>query len=386
MNHVYLSPHFPPNYHNFCVHLRRLGVNVLGIADEPYEWLLPELKDALTEYYRVDDMHSYDQMLRACGHFTHRYGKIDRIDSQTEYWMETEANLRSDFNVFGPKVSDLATIQRKSLMKQRFVQANVPAAPGTLVRSFEQARHFAHEAGYPLVAKPDVGVGAANTFRIENDAELERFIAAKPPVEYLLEKFIQGDINTFDGLTDKNGNPVFYTSMHYSQGVMETVNEDLHMYFYNQREIPADLEDAGRRLLKAFDVRERFFHFEFFRTHDEGRIVALEVNMRPPGGPILDMFNYAHDVDLYWEWANIVVNNRFSADYSRKYHVCFACRKYNKPYIHTHQQIMDAFGYCIVHHMQMPQIFALAMGDYAYLVRTPDLAELMAATEFIQAL
>lgn len=386
MNHVYLSPHFPPNYHNFCIHLRRLGVNVLGIADEPYEWLHPELKEALTEYYRVDDMHSYDQVLRACGYFTHRYGRIDRIDSHTEYWMDTEASLRSDFNVFGPKLADLAAIKRKSLMKQMFQQADVPSAPGTLYRDFEQARNFAHEVGYPIVAKPDIGVGAANTFRVENDDELERFSTAKPPVEYLLEKYIRGTINTFDGLTDKNGNPVFYTSMLYSQGVMETVNEDLHMYFYNQREIPVDLENAGRKLLKAFDVRERFFHFEFFRKHDDGQIVALEVNMRPPGGPIVDMFNYAHDIDLYWEWANIVVNNRFTADYSRKYHVCYAGRKYNKPYSHSHQQIMDAFGYCIVHHMEMPKVFALAMGDYAYLVRTPDRAEMLAATEFIQAM
>jgi len=33
MNFVYLSPHFPPNYYFFCVHLRRLGANVLGLAD-----------------------------------------------------------------------------------------------------------------------------------------------------------------------------------------------------------------------------------------------------------------------------------------------------------------------------------------------------------------
>ena len=112
MNHVYLSPHFPPNYHNFCAHMRRLGVNVLGVADESYDGLLPELKESLTEYYRVDDMHSYDQLLRACGHFTHHYGKIDRIDSHTEYWMESEARLRTDFNVEGPKVVDLARIKR----------------------------------------------------------------------------------------------------------------------------------------------------------------------------------------------------------------------------------------------------------------------------------
>ena len=52
MNYVHVSPHFPPSYYLFAVHLARLGVNVLGLADEPHELLRPELRDALTEYYR----------------------------------------------------------------------------------------------------------------------------------------------------------------------------------------------------------------------------------------------------------------------------------------------------------------------------------------------
>jgi len=77
MNIVFLSPHFPPNYYPFCIQLRRLGANVLGVADAQFEQLRPELQTALTEYYRVDDMHNYDQLLRAIGYFTHAYGKIE---------------------------------------------------------------------------------------------------------------------------------------------------------------------------------------------------------------------------------------------------------------------------------------------------------------------
>jgi hypothetical protein len=87
MNFVYLSPHFPPNYYQFCANLRHLGANVLGLADEPYDQLNPGLKDALTEYYKVNDMHNYDELLRARGYFTNHYGKIDRIDSLNEYWL-----------------------------------------------------------------------------------------------------------------------------------------------------------------------------------------------------------------------------------------------------------------------------------------------------------
>ena len=78
MNFVFLSPHFPPNYYQFCVHLHHLGVNVLGIADEPYENLHPELKAVLGEYYHVSDMHNYDELLRGLGWFTHRHGKLDQ--------------------------------------------------------------------------------------------------------------------------------------------------------------------------------------------------------------------------------------------------------------------------------------------------------------------
>jgi hypothetical protein len=384
MNYIHLSPHFPPNYYLFCVHLSRLGVRVLGLADEPYDSLRPELKGALAEYYRVGDMHNYDQLLRACGYFTHRYGKMDRVDSHTEYWMETEARLRTDLNIFGPRIEDVGKLKRKSYMKHAFTHAGVATARGEMIRSLEHARRFVDEVGYPVIAKPDVGVGAENTFKITNREQLERFFTSKPPVEYMIEEFIDGTLCTFDGLTDKEGNPVFFTSFQYSQGVMETVNEDRHIYYYTVRDIPADLEEAGRRALNAFGVKERFFHFEFFRSRDDNRLVALEANIRPPGGPTIDLFNYAHDLDLYWEWANIVVNNRFVETYTRKYHGCYVGRKFNKNYVHSHEEIMDAFGHCIVHHEPIPQVFSLAMGNYAYFVRTPDLAEVLAAAQFIQ--
>ncbi len=149
MNYIHLSPHFPPNYHLFAVNLHRLGARVLGLADEPYEQLNPELQGALTEYYRVEDMHSHDQLLRACGYFTHRYGKIDRIESHTEYWLETEAGLRSDFNIPGPKRDGIARLKRKSEMRRAFETAGVAIARGVLYAGPEQARQFVREIGYP---------------------------------------------------------------------------------------------------------------------------------------------------------------------------------------------------------------------------------------------
>ena len=323
MNFVFLSPHFPPNYYQFAVGLRELGVNVLGLADEPYQNLRYELKSALKEYYYASNMHNYDNLYRGMGHFIHRYGRIDRLDSLNEYWLETEAQLRTDFNIPGFKTDTIQRVKRKSLMKQTYMDAGIPVARGKVVQNLTDARKFIDEVGYPLVAKPDIGVGAAKTYKLYNDKELVLFFQAKPPVDYILEEFIQGTILTFDGLADRDGTPVFSSSMQYSRGIMETVNDDADIYYYTLREIPSDLTDAGQETLKAFDVRERFFHFEFFRSDRDQQIVALEVNMRPPGGLTTDMFNYSNDIDVYREWAHVVVYNRFTATYNRPYFCCY---------------------------------------------------------------
>lgn len=384
MNFVFLSPHFPPNYYHFCESLNYLGVTVLGLADEPYASLRPELKKALREYYLVRDMHSYDELLRALGYFIHCYGKIDRLDSLNEYWLETEAALRTDFNVFGIQNDGILRVKRKSLMKQRFQKAGVLVARGRVARTLIEAKRLVDEVGYPVIAKPDIGVGAAKTYKIHNAVELQNFFEVKPDVDYILEEFIQGTICSFDGLTDHAGNLVFYTSHQFSQGIMETVVGDDLIYYYSLRDIPPDLEDAGRRTLKAFNVCERFFHFEFFRT-PEGKIVALEVNIRPPGGLTTDMFNYANDIDIYAEWAHVIVHNRFTADYSRPYHCCYIGRKFNRSYAHTHEQVLSSFPRQLCDHQHISGVFSAALGDYGYLVRSPELDEILEIANYIQA-
>jgi hypothetical protein len=386
MNFVFLSPHFPPNYYRFAVALQNQGVNVLGLGDENYESLRPELRFALTEYFRVDNMNNYDELLRAVGYFIHRHGKIDRLDSHNEYWLETEAHLRTDFNIPGIRNDQIDRAKRKSLMRETYLNAGVKVARGGIVRSMGDALKIVRQTGYPLVAKPDIGVGAAATYKIQNEDELALFFKNKPPVDYVFEEFVRGQILTFDGLTDQDGTPVFTNSMVYSKGIMETVLEDDLVYYYTLREIPPDLDRLGRLVLAAFDVRERFFHFEFFRQDGTGDLLALEVNLRPPGGLTTDMFNYACDFDIYNAWASILAGKGFPyPDYSHRYFCCYASRKNNRLYQHNEQEILSTFGECVRHHEPISGIFSRALGDYGYIVRSPDLDDIIKMAEFIQA-
>ncbi|MFN2394522.1 MAG: acetyl-CoA carboxylase biotin carboxylase subunit family protein [Bacteroidales bacterium] len=386
MNYVYFSPHFPPNYYNFCVALRKFGATVLGLGDQNYHELRPELKSAFTEYFKVEDMHNYSQLLKAMGYFTWKYGKIEGIDSNNEYWLETEAKLRTDFNINGIRQHELDIIKQKSQMKKVFQAAGVAVAKGRIIDTFEDAQTFINETGYPVVGKPDTGVGAANTYKIRNEDELRFFFETKPDIPCIMEEFINGDIESFDGLTDKCGNLLFFTGHAYDSGVMEVVNNDTHVSYYSFRDVPKDLEEAGRKIIKAFKVKSRFFHFEFFRLHDSGKLVALEVNMRPPGGFTTDMFNYACDFDIYQEWASVVINNKMTAPFVRKNHVCYVSRKFNKNYVLSHDQVLDKFGSFIIHHDNVPGALAPALGNYGYILRGKELEPVLAAQREIQKL
>jgi len=382
MNVVFLSPHFPPHYHRFCLNLKAAGANVLGIGDEPYDNLSPEVRTALTEYYRIADMHDYDELVRACGFFTHRYGKIDRLDSLNEYWLSTEARLRDDFNIFGIRGTEIDFIRRKSRMKAKFREAGVAVARGQIVRTVDDAQSLIRETGYPVIAKPDGGVGAIATYRLNGNQDLAEFFETRPDTDYIMEEFISGTIYSFDGLADRSGNPVFHTAHTFSQGIMETVNEARHLYYYSLRDIPAGLEKIGRECLRAFNVRERFFHIEFFQTAGD-QYVSLEVNMRPPGGYTTDMFNYACDIDIYRIWAELLVHNRTAVNYTREYHCCYASRKFNLRYAHSHEAILERYGTFMVQIESVPGVFSSALGDIGYIFRSQSLDEMLEIVRFI---
>jgi hypothetical protein len=382
MNVVFLSPHFPSQYFRFCLKLKAAGANVLGIGDEPYDSLSREVRAALTEYYQIDNLHNYDALIRACGYFTHRYGKIDRLDSLNEYWLGTEARLRDDFNIFGVRGNQIDFIRRKSRMKTIFRQAGIPVARGRIVKTADDAQALIRETGYPVIAKPDDGVGAIATYRLDGKEDLDVFLKTRPDTDYIMEEFITGAIYSFDGLVDHDGNPLFYTAHTFSQGIMETVNEARHIYYYSLRDIPAALEKIGLACLEAFKVKERFFHIEFFQTSAE-KYVALEVNMRPPGGFTTDMFNYACNIDIYQIWAEMMVNRQTELKYRRDYHCCYASRKMNRRYVYSHEDVLSHFDEVIVKIESVPGVFSSALGDIGYIFRSKSLDQILDIVAYI---
>ncbi len=383
-NLIYISPQFPRNYIQFVLSLRRIGVQVLGLGSDWFEQLPYELRGALSGYYRVNQMDDYQQMLQGAKYFEDRFGSICRIESHTEYWLPTEAALREDLGVWGKNREETSLMRRKSSMKEVYKKAGIPVAQGQLISTEAEAASFAQAAGYPLIFKPDEGVGAAATFKIHNPEELAKFFRDRPSIPYFMEEFVEGDICTFDGLCNHDGDIVYCNSLVYSNGIMEVVNHDKHVYYYTARNIAADLEEAGRKTVKAFDVREKFFHLEFFRRKHDGVLLGLEVNIRPPGGFTTDMWNYADDISMYDQWASIVAYNRFEAQWSRKWHAIYISRKDHIHYRHSHQEVLNRLGHMLCHTERIPELFSRALGNTGYIMRSGSLDEVLEAAHLVQ--
>lgn len=384
MNYVFISPNFPSNYKYLAIKLNAQGIRVLGLGSEDYYSLDPELKGALTEYYRVDDMEDYEQVLKACGYFTFKYGKIDRIESHNEHWLYQDARLRTDFNVFGLKEDQMGVIKYKSKMKEVFVKAAIPVARGTVTLNLDDAKKFIEDVGYPVCVKPDKGVGAAHTYKLKNNEELEEFFSNKIDVDYIMEEFIEGEIHTFDGLVDREGKVIFMNSFIFDNGIMETVNENLDICYYNQIEIPDDIKEYGLKILEAFEIKERFFHIEFFRTA-EGDLIALEINIRPPGGLSLDMFNYSNDMDIYLFYAQIVNGDNLELEEKTPKCCAYVGIKEGEGIKHTNsiEQAITKYKDLIIHNGPIASIFASAIGSYAIILMADDIESLKEAIRFI---
>ena len=393
MNFVFISPHFPYTYWEFCRRLKQNGVRVLGIADAPYDTLKSELKESLTEYYRVDSLENYDEVYRAVAYFAFLYGRIDWIESNNEYWLEQDARLRTDFNVTSVIRNDqIRSVKEKSEMKKFYAKGGIPTA--RQVRASEGVgalRNFAALVGWPVIAKPDVGVGASGTHKIENDRQLEAFFETVDDYRnYVVEEFITGEICSYDAIINAEGNPLFESMTVWPPSIMDIVNLRLDLSYYVDREIPESLRDLGRRTVKAFGVWNRFVHLEFFRLDcdraglgKKGDFVALEVNMRPAGGYTPDMINYAHSTDVDKIWADMVAFGENRTQQGTQQYCAFASRRDIYEYAHTHEAVLERYGDRLVMCERMPELFSAAMGQQMYTVRLQSMEEVNDFVEFV---
>lgn len=374
MNYIFISPNFPETYVHFAVELKNAGVNVLGIGDQPYASLSDELKCSLTEYCFVSDMNRVDWMINTISYLQSKYGQIDFIESNNEYWLKNDATYREWFNVpNGMRPTDLAERQAKSTMKKFFKRAGVKVARYIMVSSMKKSLAFVKKVGYPVFAKPDQGVGASDTYKISNLKELKAFHELTLTEPYIMEEYLEGYITSFDGIADAKSKVAICFQETFPTPIAEIVKQNSDVYYYAKSKMDVDFYLMGCRVVKAFKLQQRCFHIEFFvLTKDKeglgkkGDIVALEANLRSPGGNTSDLLNLTSNISYYKTYADVVVGNKVCPVFESNRIAVSVNRKKEIKYQHSNHEIEQLFSKQIAEHGTYPEAFARAMGDEYY--------------------
>lgn len=375
MDILYISPEFPPNFANFVKHLHQEGLRVWAIGEAEFYSMPADLRACIRWYARAElnNWRKAEQAINELLEVKHAQGfegAFDLVESHNEAWLRLEAFINERLVIPGITLRGVDQLKKKSVMKRIFQESGLRVARGAVVSTVPEATRLAGELGYPVILKPNEGVGAGGTHRLDAPDRLEA-VFSELREDYLLEEYVEAPIVTYDGLTDLNGNIRFENSLVYGEGLIEYA-QGKDTFFYVSRRIAEPLRRVGQTLVQRFDVRRKFFHFEFFEL--DGDYMPIEINCRPPGGAIIDMMNYSIDGDLYRAWARMLIRRPLELPPAKKFVVAFVGRK-DKPHALSHDQLVERLGHRLVDCAENPPLYWEVMGRFRYIFRCTDEAE-----------
>ena len=198
-----------------------------------------------------------------------------------------------------------------------------------------------------------------------------------------MEEFVYAEVNSYDAIIDSNGEPIFETGNVTPNSVMDIVNNNDNSIYYIVKELPEDTRKAGRDTVKAFGVKSRFVHFEFFRLTQDmeglgkaGQIIALEVNMRPCGGFTPDMINFAHSTNVYKIWADMIAYDSTLMPQGEHSFCAFAGRRDGKNFVLNDEALAEKYAGNMKMIGRIPDALSGAMGNQMFVANFPSKEEM----------
>jgi len=318
VNVVFVAPFFLETTLRFVEAAASLpGVRLGLVSQDPEEKLPKGLRSKLAGHYRVEDGVAVDSLRPALHAMRRAFGSVDRILGTLEQLQVPLGILRDDLSVSGLGAEAALNFRDKARMKTVLEKAKLPCARHRLATHPEDAFAFAQEVGYPVILKPPAGAGARATYRCDDEMTLGECLTSMRPSEQdpvLVEEFMTGEEHSFDSVV-LGGRIVWYSVNDYYPSPIEVLRHPwIQWCVVSPREVDkpryAAIRQAAGPALAALGLENGLSHMEWF-LRPGGRIAISEVGARPPGAQFATLISYAHDFDLYLEWAKLMVYDRF---------------------------------------------------------------------------
>lgn len=310
--------------------LAEVGATVLGVGDTPPSELSPAVRGALSDYLHVPSALDEADVTRRLEAWL-RGRSVDRVETNWEPLTLLAADLRARWGLPGMRRDAVLGFRDKVLMRERLAAAGIRVPRSARIRTVREAWEAAERIGLPVIFKPVAGAGSADTWSARTTAELDAVLRRTAHVpEASLEELVEGDEHTYETICVE-GVPQLEGCTRYHPNVLDARrNEWISPIILTLRDrTSAELAGAvamGRRALEVLGMDTGFTHMEWFRTRS-GEAVFGEIACRSPGASMVDLMNYAGDVDLFREWARGVVHGRIECAREQRYHAAIVFKR-----------------------------------------------------------
>jgi formate-dependent phosphoribosylglycinamide formyltransferase (GAR transformylase) len=330
MNVLMISPGFPAEMPLFTRGLSRVGATVIGLGDQPQGALPEDARASLSAYVQVGSFADETAVLEQVQALAVRT-RIDRVECLWEPFMILAARMREMLGLPGMTIQQTVPFRDKEIMKQVLDRAGIRTPRHARADSATAVREAVESIGYPLIVKPIAGAGSSDTYRLDSERDLERALQLLRHVpEVSVEEFVDGEDFTFDSICVDGRIAHYNIAFYRPRALIAKENEWISPQTVAVRDVDSEALEPGRRMgievLRALGFQSGYTHMEWYRKPD-GEAVFGEIAARPPGARLVDLINFASDVDTYTGWAEAVTRSRFSQVAERKYNSAFIIKR-----------------------------------------------------------
>ncbi len=327
MPHVtFVAPRFLENTNRYVKAFTELpGVKLSVISDDPDGAIPPALRPHLAGHYRVTNSLDPDALTQAAKALQKGVGPIDRLTGALEQLQLPLAVVRDRLGLPGMGVKIATRFRDKDAMKDVLRANGIPVAKSALVSSLSELTAFIRQVGFPIIVKPQAGLGSRGTHRVESEkdlaalAELGLVPTSGTPLQ--AEQFVRAREHTCETVSI-HGQTVWRSGTRYFPTPLEVLEQPWIQYCVLMPRESDDptwrrfdpVNEAALKVLFGENPRVSgscITHMEWFLC-DDGSMLVSEVGARPPGVQIMPMMSLAHECDMVAKWAELIAFDRFT--------------------------------------------------------------------------
>jgi hypothetical protein len=325
-----LSPGFPRELRYFTRGLAEVGATVIGLGDRPQAALEEPARSSVSMHVQVRSWLDEDAILAQVAELAGRV-RIDRVECLWEPYMVLAARIREMLGLPGMTVEQTLPFRDKEIMKRVLDAAGIRTPHHYSATTAVQVIEAAETIGFPVIVKPIAGAGSEHTYRLNSREELDDVLPRLRGIaEVSVEEFVEGDDMTYETICVDGRIAHYSISTYIPRALTMKENEWISpcTLVLRDPDTPelAPGREMGEAVLKALGFQTGYTHMEWYRTRD-GEAVFGEIGGRPPGAYLVDLINYACDIDTYRGWAEAVVHGRFTQHVERRYNAAWIFKR-----------------------------------------------------------